>query len=163
MRCPWNVWWLLPALACTPLGVWVYEDPGVTMSRVRVDAEAKGNPPVVVALNVRNPNDYVLSTTRFELRLSLDDLPIGRLDRDSLVSVPKGTATVALPLVPDRGTTPAQLQAFRTGVHRFTIEGRATFATPLGKRKVRFAQAGELAFGAPAWPASAPGGPGGSR
>jgi LEA14-like dessication related protein len=163
MHCPWKFWWLLPALGCTPLGVWVYEDPGVMMSRVRVDAEAEGNSPVVVALAVRNPNDYALSTTRFELRLSLDDLPIGRLDRESRVSVPKGTATVALPLVPDRGTTPAQLQVFRTGVHRFTIEGRATFATPLGKRNVHFAQAGELAFGAPASPASAPSGPDGSR
>jgi LEA14-like dessication related protein len=143
--------------------MWLYEDPGVTMSRVRVDAEAHGNPPVVVALNVRNPNDYALSTTRFELRLSLDDLPIGRVARDSSVSVPMGTATVALPVVPDRSTTPAQLRAFRTGVHRFSIEGRATFATPVGKRNVRFAQAGELAFGLPASPASAPGGPGASR
>lgn len=150
-------------LACTPLGVWVYEDPRVTVSRVRVDAQAEASAPVVVALDVRNPNDYTLSTTRLELRLSLDDLPIGRLDHGSSVSLPKGTATVALPLVPDRATTPARLQAFRTGVHRFTIVGRATLATPLGKRKVRFAQEGELAFGSPASPASAPDGPDGSR
>jgi hypothetical protein len=133
------------------------------MSRVRVDAEAEGNPPVVVALDVRNPNDFALSTTRFELRLSLDGLAIGWLDRDSSMVVPKGTATVALSLVPDGATTPARLQAFRSGVHRFAIVGQATFVTPIGKRKVRFAEEGELAFGAPASPASAPGGPDGSR
>ncbi len=150
-------------LACTPLGVWLYEDPRVTVSRVRVGAGAQGAAPVLVALDVRNPNDYTLSTSRLELRLSLDDLPIGRMDRDSSVSLPKGVATVALPLVPDRATTPARLRAFRTGVHRFVIEGRATLETPVGRRRVRFAQEGEMAFGSPASPASAPAGPGGSR
>jgi hypothetical protein len=40
------------------------------------------------------------------------------------------------------------MQSFGSGVHRFAIEGRATFTTPVGKRKVRFAQSGEMAFGA---------------
>jgi LEA14-like dessication related protein len=159
MRHPSRIWWLLPLVACTPLGVWVYNDPSVTVSRVRVDAETEGTLPVVVALDVVNPNDYALSTTRLELRLLLDDLPIGQLDHDSSVALPKGTATVALPLVPDEGTPPARLQAFRSGVHRFTVRGRATFATPFGKQKVRFAQEGDLVFGSPALPASAPADP----
>ena len=77
----------------------------------------------------------------------LDGLAIGRLDRDSSVALPKGTATVALPLVPNRATTPARLQAFGSGIHRFAVQGRATFSTPIGKRKVRFAQTGEMVFG----------------
>ena len=139
--------WLAPAVACTPLGAWIYEDPGVTVSRVRVAADGRDSSPVVVALDLRNPNDFTVSTTRVELRLMLDGLAIGHLDRDSSVSVPKGTATVALPLIPNRATTRARLQSFGSGVHRFAIEGRATFTTPIGKRKVRFAQTGELAFG----------------
>lgn len=135
-------------VACTPLGLWMYEDPLVTVSRVRLDAE--GTAPVVVALDVLNPNDYTLSTTRFELRLSLDGQSIGRLARDSSVSLPEGTATVALPLVPDRGTPARRMRAFRTGAHRFLIEGRATVTTPIGERHVRFAQAGDMAFGSPA-------------
>jgi LEA14-like dessication related protein len=149
-----RVCWLVPVVACTPLGVWIYEDPGVTVSRVRVDTNGRSPSPVVVALDLRNPNDYTVSTTRVELWLVLDGLAIGRLDRDSSVSLPKGTATVALPLTPNRATTPARLQAFGSGVHRFTIQGRATFATPVGKRKVRFAQTGELAFGPPELPVS---------
>ena len=147
MRWSWQVGWLVPVAACTPLGVWIYEDPGVTVSRVRVDADGQGPSPVMVALDLRNPNDYTVSTTRVELWLVLDGLAIGRLDRDSSVSLPKGTATVALPLIPNRATTPARLRAFDSGIHRFTIEGRATFATPVGKRKVRFTQTGEMAFG----------------
>ena len=134
--------------ACTPLGVWLYEDPGVTVSRVRVATDGQDSSPVIVALDLRNPNDYTVSTTRVELRLVLDGLAIGKLDDGGNVPLPKGTATVSLPLKPDRSTTRAQLRAFGSGVHRFAIEGRATFKTPVGKRKVRFAQTGELAFGA---------------
>jgi hypothetical protein len=157
IQVPQAIGWLVAALACTPVGVWIYEDPRVTVARVRLDADTMSAKPVLVALDLRNTNDYVVSTTRVELRLALDDMPIGRLDRDSSMVVPKGTATIALPLIPDRSATRARLQAFNSGVHRFAIEGQATFTTPVGKRRVRFAQTGELAFGrqSPS-PASAP-------
>jgi len=129
----------------------------VSVSRVRVAADGGGPSPVMVALDLRNPNDYAVSTTRVELWLMLDGLAIGRLDQDSSVALPKGTATVALPLTPNRATTPARLRAFGSGIHRFSVQGRATFATPVGKRKVRFTQTGEMVFGpgspAPAGPA----------
>jgi hypothetical protein len=150
----WKVLWLAPVVACTPLGVWIYEDPGVTVSRVRVATDGRDSSPVMVALDLRNPNDFTVATTRVELRLALDGLAIGQLDRDSSVSLPKGTATVALPLIPDRSATRARLQSFGSGIHRFSIVGRATFTTPVGKRKVRFAQTGELAFGPPEMPPS---------
>ena len=108
----------------------------------------------MVVLDVRNPNDLTLSTTRVELWLVLDGLTVGWLDRDSSVSLPKGTTTVALPLVPSHVTTPARQRAFGSGTHQFTIEGRATFATPIGERKVQFLQTGEMAFEAPELPAS---------
>ena len=160
IQVPQAIGWLVTVLACTPVGVWIYEDPRVTVSRVRLDADTTSARPVLVALDLRNPNDYVVSATRVELRLALDDLPIGGLAQDSSVPVPKGTATVALPLVPDRSATRARLQSFNSGVHRFAIVGLATFATPVGKRKVRFAQTGELAFGQPPLsPPSAPADP----
>jgi len=157
---PHAIGWLVAVLACTPVGVWIYEDPRVTVARVRLDTDPASAKPVLVALDLRNTNDYIVSTSRVELRLALDDLPIGRLDQDSSMVVPKGTATIALPLIPDRSATRARLQALNTGVHRFAIEGQATFTTPVGKRKVRFAQTGELAFGRQSLsPASAPPGP----
>jgi len=153
---------LLPVLSCTPLGLWMYEDPQVTVDRVRLDVQAESGEPVVVGLALHNFNDYPVSATRLEFQLSLDELPIGRLDRESSVAVPTGVATVVLPIEPDAGTTPARLQTFHSGVHRFEIHGRATFATPIGKRKVGFVQEGELAFGPPPSPASAPADPGAS-
>jgi hypothetical protein len=154
--------WLATALACTPLGLWMYEDPRVTVSRVRIDTDSLSARPVLVALDLQNPNDYVVSATRVELRLVLDDLPIGQLDEDSSVAVPTGIATVALPLTPRGSATRRRLRAFDAGIHRFHVEGRATFTTPIGKRKVQFEQTGELAFDQPPSPASAPSGPGAS-
>ncbi|HKT58557.1 MAG TPA: hypothetical protein VJQ46_00810 [Gemmatimonadales bacterium] len=157
IQVPHAVGWLIAMAACTPVGVWIYQDPRVTVSHVRLDIDTTSARPVLVALDLRNPNDYVISATRVELRLALDDFPIGRLAQDSSVPVPKGTATVALPLIPDRSATRARLQGFNSGVHRFAIQGLATFTTPIGKRKVRFAQTGELAFGPP--PLSPPSAP----
>jgi len=160
MQLPYAVAWLVMLLGCTPIGLWLYEDPRVTVARVRLDIDTASAEPVLVALDLSNPNDYVVSTTRVELRLALDDLPIGRLAQDSSVAVPKGIATVALPLIPERSATRVRLQTFNSGVHRFAIVGLATFATPVGKRKVHFAQTGELAFGQPTpSPSSAPADP----
>jgi hypothetical protein len=161
MRVSRAIVWLAVG-ACTPLGLWMYQDPLVTVARVRVNADQAVAEPIQVALNVLNPNDYPISTARVELSLALDDQAVGRLDRVSSVTVSVGmTATRALPLRPGRKERPP-LGRFRSGVHRFLVEGRATFVTPIGTRKIRFAQAGEMAFDSTASPASAPAAPAGS-
>jgi LEA14-like dessication related protein len=125
----------------------VYDDPGLEVSRVRVNHDASANP-VVVGLVVWNPNDYDVSTSRLELELKLDDMPAGRFSRDSVVAVPTvGLADVALPLTLRGEAVRQRIRALRSGTHRFAVEGRATFSTPFGPRKVRFAHAGDLAFG----------------
>ncbi len=104
--------------------------------------------PVVVALAVHNRNDFPLSSTRMEVSLRLDGMPIGRLKQDSTVSVATDTvSTVALPLKLEKHATPSRLQALDTGTHRFAVSGRATFKTPIGTRKVSFAEEGEMIFG----------------
>jgi len=133
--------------ACTPLGFWVYDDPAFEVSRVRVGTEPATDSTVLVALYVWNPNDYDLSTTRLELQLRLDGRTVGHFRRDSIIPVsPSETTTLSLPFFPERGATP-QLAAFRTGTHRFQVEGVAVFQTPFGDRRVRVAHAGDMAFG----------------
>jgi LEA14-like dessication related protein len=134
-------------IGCTPLGLWVYDDPSVTVARVRLAEKPSAKTPVLIALEVRNPNDYDISTVEVELLLRLDDVQIGELSRDSTVPLPKGTtSTVEVPLVPNRGPATSRLESFLSGPHRFAIRGRAQFATPFGKRKVRFAQEGQIVF-----------------
>jgi LEA14-like dessication related protein len=137
--------------ACTPLGLWVYEDPVVTVSRVTLElkeAPRLGKSPVVVALAVENRNTFELSAERVELSLRLDGVPIGQVDRDSTVPLAMAAvSTVSLALPLQRQTTPERLAALGTGTHTFAVRGRATFKTPFGTRKVRFEQEGAMMFG----------------
>jgi LEA14-like dessication related protein len=145
-------------MACTPLGVWVYEDPGVRVSRIRLGTDSLSLAPVLIALDVQNPNDYPVSTVHVQLWLELDDERIGELNRDSAVELPSdSTSTVALPLVVAADLPAGRLTSLRAGTHRFAVMGRADFSTPIGKRKVRFAQEGDLRFGSASAPAPAPG------
>jgi LEA14-like dessication related protein len=137
--------------ACTPLGLWIYEDPVVTVSHVTLQLREPGSStasPVMVALAVHNRNDYPLSTTRMELSLRLDGIPIGRLKQDNRVPVATDTiSTVALPLKLEKQATPSHLRTLDSGRHVFLVSGRATFDTPIGTRKVHFAEEGEMIFG----------------
>jgi LEA14-like dessication related protein len=137
--------------ACTPLGLWIYEDPVVTVSRVTLELReprSSASSPVVVALAVHNRNDFPLSTTRMELSLRLDGIPIGRLKQNNRVAVDTDTiSTVALPLKLEKQATPSHLRTLDSGSHVFLVSGRATFETPIGTRKVHFAEQGEMIFG----------------
>ena len=150
------------SFGCTPLDLWVYRDPEVTVSRVRIGSDSLSAAPVLVALDFQNLNDYPVSTVRVQLSLQLDNFQVGQLSQDSTVVLPKeATSTVALPLVLASGVPAGRLIAMGTGTHRFVVMGRAEFTTPFGTRRVRFAQEGDLRFGPPSSPASAPPGPDG--
>jgi LEA14-like dessication related protein len=100
-----------------------------------------------VALAVQNLNDYPLSAEQVELSLRLDGVPIGRLKRDSTMPVATDTVSmVALALSLEKHATAERLAALGSGTHNFAVRGRATFRTPIGKRKVRFAQEGDMVF-----------------
>lgn len=136
---------------CTPLGLWIYDDPVVTVSRITLQFGKGGasQSPVLVALDLKNGNDYPVSTERVELSLRLDGIPIGAINRDSTVELVTDTVTtMALPLEVSRQVSPDRLRALGSGTHNFAVRGRATFQTPIGKRDVRFAQEGLLIFGA---------------
>jgi LEA14-like dessication related protein len=145
-RAAW--FWLLTA--CTPLGLWLYEDPVVTVAGIRLNLEASRqsrSSPVVVALAVKNSNDYPLSTEQVELSLRLDGVSIGSLKRNSPAQVATDTVSmVALALALEEHASPEDLRAFGSGTHNFAVRGRATFRTPIGVRNVRFAQEGDIVF-----------------
>jgi hypothetical protein len=123
----------------------------VTVARITLEMggpRPAGSSPVIVALAVQNKNYYSLATEWVELALRLDGAPIGQLRRDSTVDVAMDTVSlVALALPLQERTTPEHLKEFRSGTHTFAVRGRATFHTPIGTRKVRFAQEGAMVFG----------------
>jgi hypothetical protein len=137
--------------SCTPLGLWVYEDPVVTVHRVTFELREPrpiGTSPVIIALAVHNRNDYPLSAEQVELSLQMDGVPIGRLAHSRPVAVPTDTiSTVAMPLTLEQRATERKLQALGSGTHQFAVRGKAKFRTPIGAREVRFAQEGSMVFG----------------
>jgi hypothetical protein len=56
-------------------------------------------------------------------------------------------STITLPLALEKRITPSHLRTLDTGSHRFAVSGRATFQTPIGARKVRFTEEGDMVFG----------------
>src|SRR5262245_4932036 len=148
-----GMWWVAVS-ACTPLGVWVYEDPGFEVQRVRLQADQVTDSSVVVGLLLWNPNDYELSTVRFDLKLRLDDATVGQFVRDSFIPMDKiETTKLALPFTPTSKAA-EKLARYTKGTHKFLVEGRATFETPFGKRTLRVAHGGEIAFGGDVEPAA---------
>jgi hypothetical protein len=140
--------WLLVGVGCTPLGAWVYSDPDLEVGRVRLTQEVSDKAPLLVAITVRNPNDYDLSSARLELALQLDDVAVGEFARDSTVALPRSaTAVIVLPLEPAPGATHERLSVLGHGTRHFSVTGRAHLNTPFGVRIVRFAGKGDMVFG----------------
>jgi len=140
--------WLAVVAGCTPIGAWVYSDPDLEVGRVRLTQEGSDRAPLLVAITVRNPNDYDLSSARLELALQLDNVAIGEFARDSTVALPKSaTAVIVLPLDPAPGATHERLSVLGHGTRHFSVTGRAHLNTPFGVRIVRFAGKGDMVFG----------------
>jgi LEA14-like dessication related protein len=142
--------WAVALGGCTPLGLWVYDDPVVTVSQITLQfGEGRASEsPVLVAIDLKNGNDYPISTRRVELSLRLDGIPIGDIRRDSAMELVRDmVATMALPVALTRKTSAYQLRSLGSGTHTFAVRGHATFRTPMGTRKVPFAQEGSMIFG----------------
>jgi hypothetical protein len=122
----------------------MYEDPVVTVARITFELResSRTSPPMVVALAVKNANDYPLSAEQVQLSLQLDGVPVGQISRDS--SVPVGTDTISTVTLPMPVSSQSRGRVAQAGVHSFAVKGRAVFRTPIGRRNVRFAQEGSL-------------------
>ena len=129
---------------CTPLGLWLYQEPAFEVSEVRLQHAVPADSTVLVGLAVWNPNDYELTTKRFELDLDIDGRMVGRYTRDSVIPVGRITTdTLSLPFLPpsDRGD---RLGTLPPGTHRVEVEGSAFLTTPFGERRIRVAHAGDV-------------------
>lgn len=141
---------LVPALAagCTRVGVWLYQEPRVTLHEIRVETGGSGGDPFAVVLNVRNPNDFAITLERMETAVSLNDREVGRVARAEAMELPAfESRTVAVP-VPIEGETPqAFADRLRRGTQRYAVAGRAFVRTPIGERRVPFVIKGAGRFG----------------
>jgi len=120
--------------ACTPFGVWLYEEPTVGLDEVLIDtSSAESALPPYVILAVKNRNDYELSLRNVELVLRVDGRDVGSVAVDTIVTLgPIATRAVRLKVPPIR------IAGTRSGTHRYGIVGRARLETPIGERRIGF-------------------------
>jgi hypothetical protein len=126
--------------ACTPMGLWLYEEPTVGLDDVLIDTSVgeAALPPYVI-LAVRNRNDFELSLRYIELVLQIDGRDIGRVGIDTLVALaPAAIQPVRLKVTPADAPARERISALRAGLHRYAITGRARLDTPIGERRIGF-------------------------
>lgn len=156
MRWPprWRSGSLLLALAaagCTPLGLWIYQDPAVHVAEVTVDQAISAEYPVRIGLAISNANDFEVSLLRVQLQLTVGGRTLMQREvATTAVFLPRDQMTVTIGIMPGdlipgarRGVTPTQ---------RYLLDGYATLKTPLGERRIAFQQSGTGLGATPAFP-----------
>ena len=125
--------------ACTPLGLWIYEEPTVEVTEVKLDAAADF--PVQIAFAVSNANDFEVSLLRVYVRCSLAGSSL--VDRDLATAASFGARDRQIVRI---GVAQADLAPGANpsagGAQQYTIDGFAILKTPIGERRIPFTRTG---------------------
>lgn len=124
------------------MGVWLYEDPHITISELAVGGSAAGARELHFQLKVDNRNDFDVAVLRAEVELQVEQAlvahdsavvnrPIGARDHEyfQFALNPGGRGANALGWIRQAGS-------------RFSVGGHIVVGTPIGKRTVQFSQRG---------------------
>lgn len=139
---------------CTPLGMWVYEDPRFSLVEVRPDSGAGGQ--IQLLLVACNLNDYDLQTDSLGSLLLIENRLAGSAGESSSIVLPSRTAqSVMLHLVArvPEGAPPEDRVPF-------SVVSQVTVQSPIGPRHVVSREKGVMTMhnGEPAtWTVKDPG------
>ena len=134
--------------ACREASRYVWKPPTVTLRNVRLDALGIDGGSLRVALVVRNPNFYPLSTASMRYRLVVgDSVTIADGTDTTHRHVPANDSTlVELPVrVTWRGLSAAGNEMVSNGLVPYTVIGDITLDTPVGQHDVPLRQTGRFA------------------
>lgn len=137
----------LVVAGCATLGQALrFQEPDIKLQEIRVTGLGLTGGTLDLALDVFNPNDYRLRTTRLQLGIDLEDVHFG----DALIETPlelpsQQHSPVTVPVQFEWAGVGAGARALlsRQAV-RFGLTGVATLSTPLGDRRVQVHGSGEV-------------------
>jgi LEA14-like dessication related protein len=145
----WRRWLPVTLLAagCATLGQALrFQEPDIRLQEIRVTGLGLTGGTLDLALDVFNPNDYRLRTTRLELGIDLEDVHFG----DALIETPLELPSQQHSLV----IVPVQFEWAGVGAGarallsrqaiRFGLTGVASLGTPVGDRRVQVHGTGEV-------------------
>lgn len=135
------------AAGCASLGHALrFQEPDIRLQEIRVTGLGLTGGTLDLALDVFNPNDYRLRTTRLELGIDLEDVHFG----DALLETPLDLPSQQHSLV----TVPVQFEWAGVGAGarallsrqaiRFGLTGVASLDTPIGDRRVQVHGSGDV-------------------
>ena len=132
------------ALACTPLGLWIYEEPTVEVTELRLDPAAGAEFPVQVALAVSNANDFEVSLVRVHMRVSVAGTAM--LDRELLTAAAfRARYRLVVRMGVSGGDLATRGATRAAGSQPYQVDGFAVLRTPIGERRIPFTRAGTSA------------------
>ena len=132
---------------CASLGRQAFQAPHVTLRDVRVVGVGVTGGELDVALNVHNPNNYRLDTSKLDYQVFVaDTVPVARGTMDNRVTVQAGdSAIVKIPVsFTYSGIGVLGRQLMQTGVVSYKVTGSVTVASVTGNFTVPFSSTGRF-------------------
>jgi LEA14-like dessication related protein len=133
-------------VSCATLRQLSFERPTVELDAVEISGLDLDGVGLVLWLDVFNPNEYEIQTTRVEAELDLEDTHFGTATLDE--SVPLAAASHTLVKLPAsftwEGVGAAARALLRRGTVNYDLDTRLRVQTSLGARTVSFRHRGEV-------------------
>lgn len=123
-----------------------FEEPNIRLQEVRVTGLSLSGGTLDLALDVFNPNDYRLRSTRLEVGIDLENVHFGDALFETAVELPaQQHSLITVPVRFEWAGLGAGARALlsRQGI-RYGLTGVATLDTPLGDRRVQVRATGDV-------------------
>ena len=129
--------------ACTPLGLWVYEEPKVEVTGIAVDPTADAQFPVQIGLSVSNANDFEVSLIRVQVRFLVGGNTLVERELPTAALFPaRDRQTVKIGVSSADLVPGARQRAVPGASQKYFLDGYALLKTPLGERRIPFLRTG---------------------
>ena len=123
-----------------------FSEPDVQLKEIQITGIGLSGGTLNLALDVYNPNDYRLRSTRLELGIDLEGTHFGDASLETPLELPSQQHTlVTVPVRFEWAGVGAGAQGLLTRqAIRFGLTGTAFLATPLGDRRVQVRSSGDV-------------------
>lgn len=130
------------ASACTPLGMWLYEDPTFALAAVQLVGEGSGTTSLEFVMAGCNRNDYDVQAQRLDVQLELNGSRVGKMTQDVPIMLTMRDQTPVPVLLPGWSGSPSPGAEEREVT--FKLVGTGVISSPMGQRTVRIVQQGTV-------------------
>ena len=138
----------LGVLGCTPLGGWLYSDPTFALSGVRPTFQGSPADTLQVVLTGCNLNDFNVDGLTINGQLAVDGAVVGSLQSSQAFTMKlRDSVDVTVLLqIPRNDEPPVHAKGDDYVMTKYELTGLVELATPIGVRRVRLNQRGDVRF-----------------